>query len=100
MAFSQYPQSNCAICGRWGPVDQRFRCHDCLSAAVDRAALLLDMATLGLIGLSVDEIQIRCAVVMAIDGSEGALPHDFVERRRDGDGFVWHVPSSFVKGEG
>jgi hypothetical protein len=34
---------------------------------------------------------------MAIDGEEGTLYHDFVERRRGGDGFGWHVPSSFVK---
>ncbi len=71
----------------------------CLSAAVDRAALLddLDLATLGLIRLGVDEIQIKAAVVMSIDGTVGKLANDFVERRRDGDGFVWHVPSSFVK---
>jgi hypothetical protein len=55
------------------------------------------MATLGLIRLGVNEIQLRCALIMAIDGSEGRLWHDFVERPRDGDWFVWHMPSSFVK---
>jgi hypothetical protein len=99
MALSDYPHANCAICAKWGPVDQQSRCPVCLSAAVDRAALLddLDMAILGLIALGVNEIQLRCALIMAIDGKEGTLYHDFVERRRDGDGFVWHVPTSFVE---
>jgi hypothetical protein len=97
MALSDYPHANCAICAKWGPVDQQSRCPVCLAAAVDRAALLddLDMAILGLITLGVNEIQLRCALSMAIDGKEGTLWHDFVERRRDGDGFAWHVPSSF-----
>jgi hypothetical protein len=99
MAFSDYPLATCAICAKWGPVDQQARCLVCLSAAIDRAALLddLDMATRGLIGLGVNEIQLRCALIMAIDGEEGTLYHDFVERRRDGNEFEWHVPSSFVK---
>jgi hypothetical protein len=101
MASSVYPLANCAVCAKWGPVDQQSRCPACVSAAIDRAALLddLDMATRGLIGLGVNEIQLRCALVMAIDGEEGMLFHDFVERRRDGDGFVWHVPSSLVTEE-
>src|SRR5918994_1399845 len=87
MAFSDYPHAICAICAKWGPVDQKSRCPVCLSAAIDRAALLddLDMAIRGLIGLGVNEIQLRCALIMAIDGKEGTLYQDFVERRRDGD---------------
>jgi hypothetical protein len=99
MASSDYPLATCAICAKWGPVDRQSCCPVCLDAAIDRAALLddLDMATRGLIALGVNEIQLRCALIMAIDGEEGTLYHDFVERRRDGDGFGWHVPLSFVK---
>jgi hypothetical protein len=49
---------------------------------------------------SIDEIQLRHALILAVNGTEAALSRDFVVRRREPDGgFVWHVPSSFLDGE-
>jgi hypothetical protein len=46
---------------------------------------------------SIDEFQLRHALILAVDGTEAALIRDFVVRRREPDGgFVWHVPSSFL----
>jgi hypothetical protein len=45
-----------------------------------------------------DEVQLRRAQILVVDGAEGAMIRDFVVRRREPDGgFAWHVPSSFLK---
>jgi hypothetical protein len=69
---------------------------------VTRAAAL-DSFDLG-VGLcleaSIDEIQVRHALVLAVNGTEAALIRDFGVRRREPDGgLVWHVPSSFLEAE-
>ncbi len=66
-------------------------------------AAALDSFDLG-VGLSpeasIDEIQVRHVLVLAVNGSEAALIRDFVVRRREPDGgFVWRVPSSFLDDE-
>ena len=66
-------------------------------------AAALDSFDLG-VGLcreaSIDEIQVRHALVLAVNGTEAALIRDFVVRRRRPDGgFVWRVPSSFLDDE-
>ena len=59
-------------------------------------AAALDSFDLG-VGLcheaSIDEIQVRHALVLAVNGTEAALIRDFVVRRREPDGgFVWARP--------
>jgi hypothetical protein len=45
-----------------------------------------------------DEVRLRYTQIMVVDELEGALPRDFVVRRREPDGgFAWHVPSSFLE---
>jgi hypothetical protein len=92
----------CGVCGARAPLDDGGHCRKCVQAAVTRAAAL-DSFDLG-VGLcleaSIDEIQLRHALILAVNGTEAALSRDFVVRRREPDGgFVWHVPSSFLDDE-
>jgi hypothetical protein len=93
----------CRICGRLAPLDNRGHCRKCVGEAVSRAAAL-DSFDLG-VGLClearIDEIQLRHALILVVNGDEGELIRDFVVRRREPDGsFVWHVPSSFLDDQG
>jgi hypothetical protein len=67
----------------------------------ERAAL--DSFDLGVglcLAAGLDEIQLRHALILALNGTEGTMIRDFVVRRREpGDSFVWHVPSSFLDDE-
>jgi hypothetical protein len=94
--------ANVERCGARAPPDDGGHCRECVQAAVTRAAGL-DSIELG-VGLcleaSIDEIQLRHALILAVNGTEAALSCDFVVRRREPDGgFVWHVPSSFLDDE-
>jgi hypothetical protein len=89
----------CRICGRLAPVDNRGHCRKCVGEAVTRAAALdsFDLGVRLCLEAGIDEIQLRHALVLAVNGTEGALIRDFVVRRREPDGgLVWHVPSSFL----
>jgi hypothetical protein len=90
----------CRICGRVAPLDNRGHCRKCVEAAVARAAALdsFDLGVRLCLDAGLDEIQLRHALGLAINGDEGVLVRDFVIRRRDPeDGFAWHVPSSFLE---
>jgi hypothetical protein len=92
----------CSICGARALLDDHGHCRKCVGKAVTRAAAL-DSFDLG-VGLcleaGLDEIQLRHALILALNGTEGTMIRDFVVRRREpGDSFVWHVPSSFLDDE-
>ena len=92
----------CIACGARSPLDDRGHCRKCVQAAVTRAAALdsFDLGVRLCLEASIDEIRLRHALILAVDGTEAALIRDFVVRRREPDGgFVWHVPSSFLDDE-
>jgi hypothetical protein len=92
----------CSACGARPPLDDRGHCRKCVQAAVTRAAALdsFDLGVRLCLEASIDEIQLRHALILAVNGTEAALIRDFVVRRREPDGgFVWHVPSSFLDDE-
>jgi hypothetical protein len=87
---------------RAGATRRRGHCRKCVQAAVTRAAALdsFDPGVGLCLEASIDEIQLRHALILAVNGTEAALIRDFVVRRREPDGgFVWHVPSSFLDDE-
>jgi hypothetical protein len=67
--------ANVERCGAWAPLDDGGHCRQCVQAAVTRAAVL-DSFELG-VGLcleaSIDEIQLRHALILAVNGTEAAL---------------------------
>lgn len=92
----------CSICGARALLDDHGHCRKCVGEAITRAAAL-DSFDFG-VGLcleaGLDEIQLRHALILALNGTEGTMIRDFVVRRREpGGGFVWHVPSSFLDDE-
>jgi hypothetical protein len=91
----------CSACGARAPLDDGGHCRKRVRAAVTRAAALdsFDPGVGLCLEASIDEIQWRHALILAVD-TEAALIRDFVVRRREPDGgFVWHVASSFLDDE-
>src|ERR671914_3115053 len=81
----------CSWCGRdVDTLDDQGRCVRCVIEAVGRAAALdsFDRGAVLCLAAGLDELQLRHAQIMAVDGAAGAPLHGFVVRRPAPDGGV------------
>jgi hypothetical protein len=94
---STAPLVVCHQCGALHLLPHERYCGDCLEQAVNRADALGDLeVVLGkCLVAGLDEIHIRMAICMMVEGIDGPLPRGGPLRRvPDEDGGEWQVASS------